>query len=190
MQNQGVLITTLTVTPSNGIVEFKRLDYTFKGKGKWIFAIDSTDVETNNLTIDPLKYKGFVAYMATGIGTTPEGAEYSFSTNGNGLGFNVTSFIDSADYITNNMSNFGNFVRATLEYLTFTMYQANSNNRDNLQKRIQMDKELLLAELKNLQADTVVSRYMKEKQLSIDMLKLSFDNQLGHDNFEINLSTF
>ena len=42
--NQGVLIDTLEITPSDGIVDFKALNYSFKGKGKWIFAIDSTEV--------------------------------------------------------------------------------------------------------------------------------------------------
>lgn len=31
--NQGVLIDTLTITPSNGIVDFKDLGYSFRGKG-------------------------------------------------------------------------------------------------------------------------------------------------------------
>ncbi len=188
--NQGVLITTLIITPSNGIVEFKRLDYTFKGKGKWIFAIDATDVESSNLSVDPLKYKGFVAYTATGIGDTPEDAEYSSQTNGNGLGFNITSFIDSSAYILNNISEFGNFIRATLEYVVFTMYLHNSSNREGLQKRIQMNEQLLLAELKKTDADTVAKRYADEKNLSIDILKRSFDNQLGFDDFEIEIDTY
>jgi hypothetical protein len=188
--NQGVLIDTLTITPSNGIVEFKRLDYTFKGKGKWIFAIAATDVESSNLSVDPLKYKGFVAYTATGIGATPEDAEYSFQTNGNGLGFNITSFINSETYILNNMSEFGNFIRATLEYMVFTMFLHNSSNREGLQKRIQMNEQLLLGELKELKADTVVKRYMTEKELSIDILERSFDNQLGFDEFEVELGTY
>ncbi len=188
--NQGVLIDTLEITPSNGIVEFKRLDYTFKGKGKWIFAIDATDVESSNLSVDPLKYKGFVAYTATGIGDTPEDADYSFQTAGNGLGFNITSFIDSSTYILNNMSEFGNFIRATLEYMVFTVFLHNSSNRENLQKRIQMNEALLLAELKELNGDTVVKRYTTEKNLSIDILKRSFDNQLGFDEFEVELGTY
>lgn len=188
--NQGVLIDTLIITPSNGIVEFKRLDYTFTGKGKWIFAIDSTEIETRNLIVDPLKYKGFVAYTATGIGASPEGAEYSYQTTGNGLGVNVTSYLDSSAYILNNMSEFGNFIRATLEYMTFQVFLHNPNNRENLVKRIQMDKELLLAELKKTDADTVVKRYLDEKTLSVDILKRSFDNQLGHDDFQVEIGTY
>ncbi len=58
--NQGVLIDTLSITPSNGVFEFKDLEYSFSGKGRWIFAIDSADVLTKGLSIDPLKYDGFV----------------------------------------------------------------------------------------------------------------------------------
>lgn len=188
--NQGVLITTLVITPSNGIVDFKRLDYSFKGKGKWIFAIDSTDVETDGLSVDPLTYKGFVAYTATGTGIAPESASYSFKTNGNGLGFNISSYLDSEAYILNNMSEFGNLIRATLEYMAFTMFYHNSNNREGLQKRIQMNSELLLAELKNSSTDSVLKRYENEKSNAVDVLKRSFDNQLGFNEFEIETGVY
>jgi hypothetical protein len=191
--NQGVLKDTLTVTPSNGIVEFKALDtngYTFSGEGKWIFAIDSTSVLTNNYTIDPLKYKGFVAYTASGTGDTAEDAEYSYQTTGNGLGFNVTAYLDSTTYIDNTFIEFANYIRATFEYMVFTMFLHNPSNRDNLQQRIQMDRDLLIAELKNDKADTVVKRYLDEKKETIKLMKRSFDTQIGYDRFQVTNTTF
>ncbi len=188
--NQGVLIDTKIITPSNGIVEFKDLDYTFKGEGQWIFAIDSTEVETNNYSVDALKYNGFVAYTANGTGATPEDADYSYNTTGNGLGFNITAFLDSSTYIDSTFIEFSNYIRATFEYMVFQMFLHNSNNRNNVQQRIQMNSELLMAEVKNDKADTVVKRYNEERKETIKLMRRSFDTQLGFNRFEVINTTF
>jgi len=188
--NQGVLIDTLQITPSNGIVKFETLDYTFKGEGQWIFAIDSTDVEINNYSVDSLKYNGFVAYTANGTGSTPEDAEYSFNTTGNGLGFNITAFLDSTTYIDNTFSEFANYIRATFEYMVFQMFLHNSSNRDNIVQDIQMSNDLLIAEVKNDKADTIVKRYNDERKETIKLMKRSFDMQLGFNKFEVTNTTF
>ena len=187
--NQGVLIDTLTITPKNGVVSFDRLDYSFSGKGRWIFAIDATEVESNNYSIDPLRFKGFVAYTATGTGSTPETAEYSYKTTGNGLGFNVSVMLDSTMYVDNNIIEFSNYVRATFEYMVFQMFLHNSSNRKNLQQRNVIDRDLLIAELKNDKADTVVKRYLSEKKDAMRELKRTFDNQIGFDEYKINVTT-
>lgn len=191
--NQGVLKDTISVTPSNGIVEFNTFDtdgYTFQGEGQWIFAIDSTTVESNNYTIDALKYNGFTVYTATGTGDTAEDATYTYQTTGNGLGFNVTAFLDSTTYINNTFIEFANYIRATFEYMVFTTFLHNPNNRDNVQQRIQMDRDLLIAELKNDKADTVVKRYLDEKKETIKLMKRSFDTQIGYNKFEVKHTTF
>ena len=187
--NQGVLVDTLEITPSNGAVSFERLDYTFKGKGRWLFAIDATDVESNNLSIDPLRYKGFVAYTATGTGNNPETADYSYKTTSNGLGFNVTAFLDSSDYIDNTVIEFSNYIRATFEYMAFQMFLHNPSNRDNLQQRVQMNEQMLVAEVKNTTADTVVKRYLDEKKQAIKELRRTFDTQLGYNDYEVKVGT-
>ena len=187
--NQGKLIDTLTITPKDGVVGFDTLDYTFSGKGRWIFAIDATEVESNNYSIDPLRYKGFVAYTATGTGDNPESATYSYKTTGNGLGFNISAFLDASTYIDNNINEFSNYVRATFEYMVFQMFLHNSNNRKNLQQRNVIDRDLLVAELKNDKADTVVKRYLNEKRLAMKELKRTFDNQIGFDKYNINITT-
>ena len=185
--NQGMLIDTLVITPKNGVVSFDRLDYSFKGKGKWIFAIDSTDVESNGYSINPLKYSGFVAYTASGIGDSPEGAEYSYKTTGNGLGFNISTFLDSTEYINNNINEFGNYVRATFEYMCFQMFLSNSNNQINSAQRNLMDKEMLIAETKNLKIDSVVKRYFDEKRYASKALKKTFDTQIGYNDYEVKM---
>lgn len=188
--NQGQLIDTLSITPSNGSVEFKALDYTFSGFGKWIFAIDSTSVITGGNYVDPNKYDGFVCYTATGTGDAPETATYSFSTSGNGLGFNITTYLDASEYITNNINEFASYVKAAFEYVVFTMFYHNPNNVSNRVQRIQMDDAVLLGELKRLDSDTVAKRYHQEKKRAIRKLDKTFDTQLdNNDDFEIEVSS-
>lgn len=187
--NQGVLIDTLSITPSNGVFEFKDLEYTFSGKGRWIFAIDSAEVLMKGLSLDPLKYDGFVVYTSSGIGDTPQSAEYSYSTTGNGLGFNISAFLDSSVYIDNNINEFANYIRAAFEYVVFQMFLHNPNNKSNLNERIQMERDILLQELKNIQANTVAKRYDDEKRKAIKQLQKTFDTQLDDNEYEIEMTT-
>ncbi len=184
--NQGNLIETIHISPSPA-VSFQDVNYTFSGPGQWIFAIDSTAVFVSGKTIDPQKYNGFVVYTATGIGDAPETAAYSYSTSGNGLGFNITVYLDASRYIENNVNEFGNFIRACFEYMVFQMFLHNPNNVSNRQQRIQMNDELLELELKNLNGDTVALRYMQEKRKAIKQLQRTFDTQLSNDHDEIDV---
>lgn len=184
--NQGNLIETIPINPSPA-VSFQDVNYTFSGPGQWIFAIDSTAVFVSGKTIDPQKYNGFVVYTATGIGDEPETAAYSYSTSGNGLGFNITVYLDASRYIENNVNEFGNFIRACFEYMVFQMFLHNPNNVSNRQQRIQMNDELLELELKNLNGDTVALRYMQEKRKAIKQLQRTFDTQLSNDHDEIDV---
>lgn len=177
--NQGKLIDTLSVTPTNGTLGFSDLGYVFTGKGAFYLAIDSTEVLTDNLQVDPLKYDGFVAYTATGTGEAPESAVYSYSTNGNGLGFNISAYLDASKYIENNLSEFGNFFKATVEYMVFEYFLSNPNNRSNRNTAIQMDDAVLMAELKNVQANTVARRYEKEKGKALGLIEKTFDTHLS-----------
>ena len=185
--NQGVLIDTLEITPSNGIVDFKNLGYSFRGKGKWIFAIDSTEVFLKYGFIDPLQYDGFLCYTATGIGNNPETATYSYGVSENGIGFNVSVSLDSQVYIDNNLSLLGNFVRATFELMTLEMFLYNSENRGNRSQQIQMDRDNLIAETKSLEMNTVARRYTSELASAKRVIAKTFDTQLSNneDDFGI-----
>lgn len=188
--NQGVLIETLEITPSNGTVDFKDLNYTFSGKGKWIFAIDSTEVFAGNSFIDPLKFNGFVCYTATGIGNNPESAVYSFGNTSNGLGFNISVYLDSQVYIDNNLNELANFVQATYELETLKMFLHNANNRSNRNVDIQLDKDMLIAETTSLDMNTVAKRFQDEKRKALRIMDRTFDTQLVDDSeFEIEMSS-
>jgi len=189
--NQQELIKTITLQPDNGRVTFREInDVTFSGKGKFMLIIDSTEVYTKSVTINPLKFDGFVAYTTTGNGESPDTAEYVYNTFDNGLGLNVSVFLDSSNYIDSNVVNLSSYIRATFELMVFEMYLHNSNNRSNRSQRLQMNDELLIAELKNTQSDTVVSRYHKEKRRAIKAMEKTFDTQLTDtDGIEIEVTT-
>ena len=187
--NQSALVTTLSITPNNGALEFSNYDYAFSGKGKWIFAIDSQSVKTNGYTIDPLNFDGFVAYTATGSGVSPQAATYNYGTSDNGLGFNITAYLDSSQYITNNFLEFGSYIRSTFEMMSLEMFLHNSHNRSNREQRNQLDKQMLLAETKELNAHSVVNRYMKEKKKAIQRLEKTLDRNISDNDLEISYTS-
>lgn len=189
--NQGNLVTTLTVTPDNGDINWVEQTYSFTGAGKWFFIIDSTEVLVGNGYIDPLKYDGFIVYTASGIGGTPESAVYSASSSGNGLGFDVSVYKDAAAYLTDNLDDLGNLFRATFEYVVFQMFLHNPNNKSNRAERLQMNEDLLMTELKNLNGDTVVARLKRELQEAKRVMARTDDTALGNnnDNLIIELGT-
>jgi len=176
--NQNTLVDTITITPNNGELNFVNTDIVLSGKGAFKLLIDSTDVYVGNGNVDPKRFDGFVAYTAIGTGDSPESSKYTYSTYGNGIGLNITAYLDSKVYIDNNLSNFGSFIRATFEYMVFQMFMHNSSNASNRVQRLQMADNILMAELKEVKADTVVSRYMNEKSKAIKMLEKTFDTQL------------
>src|SRR5690606_7297548 len=177
--NQGELLDTITLTPSNGKVVFEDTDITFSGKGTFMLAIDSQEVYVGNATVNPLKFNGFVAYTANGIGDAPETADYTYNTYGNGLGLNVSVYLDANVYINNNLDALGNYVRAVFEYMVFQVFYHNSNNRSNRNQRIQMDDQTLLAELKDMQHETIVRKYHREKKRAIEVMERTFDTKLN-----------
>lgn len=185
--NQGSLVNTLTLTPNNGKIQFNNLNLELSGKGKFILAIDSTDVYVGHATIDPLKFDGFVAYTTIGNGATAETADYTYNTFGNGIGLNLTVLMDAETYIENNLKDLGNYIRATFELMSLEMFLFNSNNRSNRNQRIQMDDQLLIAETKNMQAETTVKRYHREKKQAIESMKKTLDTQLNN-HFEYKIS--
>lgn len=190
--NQGVLVDTLTLNPNvDGRLVFEDIGYSFQGKGRFIFAIDSQLVLTNGAQIDPLKYEGFVAYAANGIGATPEGASYSFSTSNNGLSFNVSSSLDASVYINNNLINFGRYIQAAWELDVLNMMLYNANARSNKTQRNEgIDPARVGYETTNLTDNTVAKKLQDEKRRASRMLSMSYDRALDdNDDFVIEIDS-
>jgi hypothetical protein len=180
--NQNQLINTISITPDEGRLNFQDVDLKLSGKGDFKLLIDSTDVYTSNATIDPQKFDGFVAYTTTGTGNDVQTADYTYNVHGNGLGLNMTAFLDPKVYIDNNISEFGSFIRATFEYMVFQMFLHNANNRSNRTERIQLEKNMLLRELKDMNVDSVIRRFYNAKRKALNMLEKTFDTQLNKNN--------
>lgn len=185
--NQGVLVDTLILTPEDGKLVFDDLNYTFSGKGKWIFSVDSREVLISSSFIDPLKYTGFVAYMATGTGATPEGAEYSFNNIGNGLCFNITAYFDSTVYLDNNLIEYGKLIQAAFELEVLNTMLYNGQYRNNDVQKQNFQSQLILTETKDFNFNTVANKYNETKIRAIREMERTFDTQLN-DNFEIELT--
>jgi len=180
--NQNQLINTITITPDNGRLNFQDVDLKLSGKGDFKLLIDSTSVFTSNATVDPQQFDGFLAYTTTGTGASVETADYTYNVYGNGIGLNITAFLDPKVYIDNNLSEFGSFIRSTFEYMTFQMFLHNSNNRSNTSERIQIDRDMLVRELKDMNVDSVVRRFYNGKKKALKMLEKTFDTQLNKNN--------
>lgn len=187
---QNTLQETVTITPNNGELSFVDTNIVLSGKGAFKLAIDSQEVYSGNITINPLKFNGFVIYTAIGTGDAPETATYTYNTFGFGLGLNISAYLDASLYIKNNLQDIANFIRATFELMTFEMYLHNANNSSNRNQRVQLDKEMLMAELKDMQHETVIKRYHRELKRAKNAMQKTFDTQLNdHDGIEVKIGS-
>jgi len=136
-----------------------------------------------------LNYDGFECYTCSGIGNSPETAEYSYQTISNGLGFNISVYLDSTMYIDNNFTNFAPLVRAAFEYMAFEMFAANSHNVSEMAQRIQMDNNMLKFQVydTNPANNSSINRYQKELRKAKDIIDKTFDTQLLLDDDGINV---
>ncbi|AZA73571.1 hypothetical protein [Chryseobacterium indoltheticum] len=187
--NEKELVDTLVIHPKNGNLSFEKLNYTFSGPGRWIFAINSQKVLTNSGWLDEMKYDGFVCYTASGVGLTPQSSNWNyFNNSGNGLGFNVSVTLESDSYLEYNLINLTSFIKASFELMAFQMFLNNSNNRSN--RNIQLDKENLMFETKDLQHNTIAKRYYSELKEARKTIQKTFDTQLGSDDgYEVETSS-
>ena len=180
--NQGQLIDTLTLNPNNGILSFENVGYTISGKGRFILAIESQDVLSDSAYNDPLKYDGFVCYPMTGTGDTPEDATYSETFSSNGMNFNISAYLDSSVYLTNNSVDFAQFQKVQMELDFIRMVLHNSNTRANRDSRNlinnQLTQQLLSTESLNLDLDTIAAKYQREKKLAAEAVNKTFDRFL------------
>ena len=189
--NQGRLIDTLTLNPDNGILSFEDVGFTISGKGRFLFVIYSQEVLIENPFNDPLRYDGFLAYTVTGIGTTAASAEYSDSSVGNGLNFNVSAYLDSDLYITNNQVDFAKFlqVQMELDFVKTILHNAyfRSNREERILKTGALAQQLLSTETLNLDLNTIARKYEIEKKIAVEAVNKTFDKFLVKKNaFRVN----
>jgi len=178
--NQGTVQTTIALNPNNGILEFEDVGYVITGKGRFIFAFPSQSVKSNTAFVDPLKFKGFVCYPMVGIGSTPQGATYAEGTTGNGLNFNVTAYLDSSVFVTNNKIDLAKFYQAQFEYdfIRHAVYNASVNSNREGRNLSQEKVNLLVQEVLNIDINSVAKKYNEQKQIAMASINNTFDNFL------------
>lgn len=185
--NEGSLVETITLAPDNGRNTFRAVNIELSGKGRFYLVIDSTEVIASHSTIDPHKFKGFVAYMAVGSGDDPASATYYHHTESNGLGMNITAYLDPTKFIDNNIAELAPFIRATFEYMAFQMFLANPNQRSNRSERGIPEENMLISELKRFDGDTVVRRYANEKKRAMKLVERVYDTELSEKDGKLNV---
>ena len=180
--NQGELIDTLTLTPQNGVLEFEDVGYTISGKGRFLFVIESCEVWSQNAFNDPLKYTGFVAYPVTGTGATAQAADYSENSAGNGISFNLSAYLDSGVYVTNNLVHYAKLLQAQFEMDFLRLAVNNANTRSNRGERNIDSPDRIYFETMDLKSDTVARRYNHQLKKAREALSKTFDNFLKDDS--------
>ena len=133
--NQGVVIDTIALTPVDGVLQFEDIAYTITGKGRFLFVIPAQEVRSQSAFNDPLKYQGFVMYPVSGEGAAPESATYGAISTGNGLNFNISAYLDSTQYTTDNLINYAKLLQAQFELDFLRMGTTNANVQSNRNER-------------------------------------------------------
>lgn len=181
--NQGVLLTTLTLTPVNGVLQFASVPYEISAKGRVVLAFASQSVRSQNAYNDALKYEGFVCYPVTGIGSAAATAVYDIGSTGNGLAFNISAYSDVTGYVTNNLIDFAKMAQAQFEIDFLRMVISNTNARSTRQERAldARDLERLDFEVSDLHSNTVARNYERIKAQTLKAIERTFDQALQAD---------
>jgi hypothetical protein len=180
--NQGQLIDTISVAGGNGAVSFKEVDYSFYGKGVFYFLVEPQQMKRNNSFIDIQRYKGFVAYTVTATGASWSDLDYTISSSDNGIGLNLTAVLDSQVYVDNNLNYLSKFIRNTFEVVCLEMFLNNVNNRSNVDERYNIDRKILITELKDTSTDSVITRFKHERKRAFELIEKTFDSLLSDND--------
>ena len=177
--NQGQIKTTFSITPNNGLLEFQNVDVVLEGKGRFLLAFPSQSVKRGNGFVDMHKYASFTVGTAIGVGTSPETANYGITNGDIGLGVNLSTFVDSKEYLENNAPEFAQFIRAAFEYACFEMFLHNSGMRRNEVQRTLSDAKYLEFQLTSLEGDTVAKRYRSALKSASERMANVLDKQIA-----------
>lgn len=175
--NQGEVVDTIVLSPNDGLLSFEDVDYTITGKGRFIFAVPAQEVYSSNAYNDPLKFDGFVCYPMVGSGDSPQEASYKETSWGNGLNFNISVYLDSGQYVNNNLVDLAKMLQLQFEMDSLLMMQLNSNSRVHGDSR-DIDRNLLTYHTSDLMGNTVARRYNSELKSAKEAINMTFDRFL------------
>lgn len=178
--NNSSVIETINVTPSNGVFSFSDIDLSFSGFGTFYLVTESQSIKSDGEINDPLKYKGMICYPVEGNGSSISAANYFRTTSGNGMGFNVSAYIDTSSYISFNEIDFVNVYKWRLAYDLVNMMLFNPNaNSDRFERNhTGINKELMIMESKDNKLNTISNKYEKLIKETRGLISNSFDRVL------------
>lgn len=182
--NQGTQLSTLTVTPVNGVLSFQDVTLDIASKGRVILAIPSQSVKSQGAFNDPLKYNGFVAYPVIGVGASAAASTWELSYVGNGMSFNISAYADSTVFINNNLIDFARVMQAQFELDFLRLLVSNANARSTRQERSLDELEInrLYFEITDLQGNTIARRYNALIKEMRNIIERTFDRAFQEDN--------
>jgi hypothetical protein len=192
--NQGTQLSTLSVTPVNGVLSFQDVVLDITSKGPVVLAIPSQSVKSQEAYNDPLKYNGFVAYPVIGTGASAAASTWEISYVGNGMSFNISAYADSTVYVNNNLIDFAKVTQAQFEMDFLRMLVSNANARSTRQERALNDTELnrIYFEITDLQNNTISRRYNALIKETRQIISRTFDRALQvdtQDSLDIEIGT-
>jgi hypothetical protein len=177
--NQGRVVDTITLNPSNGILSFEAVNYTISGKGRFFFVIANREVLSESAYLDALRYDSFVVYPVTGTGTSPQSIEYTENAFSNGISLNISTYLDTDDYIETNADTLAKFKQCRFEMDAIELFLNNPNANFNGQERNIVDRAGLLATEKlDSSMNTVSKKYQSELKSAKSAIEKTFDNFL------------
>lgn len=191
--NQGILLHTVAITPANGILSFVDVNYDLSGKGVFYVVFPSQSVKASSESVDAQKYRNFTCYPVQGVGSTAAASEYKQSSC-NGLNFNVTVFVDSSEYVKDNLIDFSKALQSRFELDMLNVFYNNpniqiNNNTRNVAKTQQFFANLY-NEIMGVEGETVRRKYTREIKEAQEVMNLTFDKLTrSNTEFKIKLST-
>ena len=182
--NNGSVIDTFLITPNDGDFEFVSTDLVFSGFGTFYLVAPAQSIKSDGEVHDPLKYNGMVCYPVEGIGATAASAEYVRCVSGNGMGFNVSAYADTSQFVLNNEIDFVEVYKWQLAYdliqiMLFNPHTTSDRNQRNL---TEYNRDILTMEAKDNILNTITTRYNKVVSEAREIISKTFDSLLRNQD--------
>jgi hypothetical protein len=176
--NNNTLITTLTVTPTNGNFSFVDLNYEFLLAGKTYFLVDSQQVKTDDSVLFDSFHNSFVAFPVTGVGNTPADCEKSQTFNYNGFSLDISTYLASDEYVSTNINLLGRFYQkqAEMDFLKIVLTNPNSvQSHISRNQQAGINSQIVATQILELGMNTVAKEYQDEKKIAVAAINKTLD---------------
>lgn len=185
--NNGAVVNTIAITPDNGRFVFSDVNLTMSGFGVFYLVTDAISIKTNGEVNDPLKYRGLVCYPVEAVGGTIATADYQKSMSGNGMGFNVSAYVDTSSFIVANEIDFVEVYKWQLAYdlVQLMLFNPQTNSSREERNMTEFNRDLMIMEAKDNKLNTITTNYNKALKQAKEAIAKSLDNVLKFQDTDI-----